>query len=330
MEETRRVPEISVVVPVFGCGGCLRELHRRLVASVGSITGDYELIFVDDRSEDDGWDVLRGLAARDPRVRALRLSRNFGQAAAITAGLDASRGRWTVVMDCDLEEPPEAIPAFYAKALEGFDLVRGVRSGLKHGPLRRFSSRVFRLLLLESGKRERYGTLSILSRKVVSAYLGLRDTAREYVLVLDWLGFEQATIEFEHGDRPHGESSFTLRRLLSAGLDGVAFRTTALLRLVVAFGFLVVAAGFVLAGYFVYSHFTETNPPGYTSLVVIMLILVGFAIVSIGVVGLYVGMIFEQVRSRPLFIVSEEAEGSDPVPAPRAEERARNGIADRT
>ena len=221
------------------------------------------------------------------------------------------------------------IPAFYAKALEGFDLVRGVRSGWKHGPARRLSSRLFRLLLLESGRRERYGTLSILSRKVVGAYLGLRDTAREYVLVLDWLGFEQATVEFEHGDRPQGQSSFTLRRLLSAGLDGVAFRTTALLRLVVAFGFLIVAAGFVLAGYFVYSHFTETNPPGYTSLVVIMLILVGFAIVSIGVVGLYVGMIFEQVRSRPLFIVSEEASRREVLPPGRAEERAHNGIADR-
>ena len=137
MDDVRHVPEISVVVPVFGCAGCLHQLHRRLVASVGSITGDYELIFVDDRSEDGAWDVLRALAARDPRVRALRLSRNFGQAAAITAGLDASRGRWTVVMDCDLEEPPEAIPAFYAKALEGFDLVRGVRSDWKHGPARR-------------------------------------------------------------------------------------------------------------------------------------------------------------------------------------------------
>ena len=330
MDDTRHVPEISVVVPVFGCAGCLHQLHRRLVASVGSITGDYELIFVDDRSEDGAWDVLRALAARDPRVRALRLSRNFGQAAAITAGLDASRGRWTVVMDCDLEEPPEAIPAFYAKALEGFDLVRGVRSGWKHGPARRLTSRAFRLLLLESGKREQYGTLSILSRKVVTAYLGLRDTAREYVLVLDWLGFEQATVEFEHGARAHGETSFTLRRLLDAGLDGVAFRTTALLRLVVAFGFLIVAAGFVLAGYFVYSHFTETNPPGYTSLVVIMLILVGFAIVSIGVVGLYVGMIFEQVRSRPLFIVSEEAHGAELLPPETAEERARNGIGERT
>jgi hypothetical protein len=189
--------------------------------------------------------------------------------------------------------------------------VRGVRKGWQHGPLRRVGSRLFRLLLLESGRRDRFGTLSILSRKVVNAYLELQDTAREYVLMLDWLGFEQATVEFEHAQRPHGKSAFTLRKLLSTSLDGVAFRTTALLRIVIGLGLIVVAAGTVLAAYFVYEHFATTNPPGYTSLVVLMLLLVGFVIVSIGVVGLYVGMIFDQVRSRPLFIVSETAGAED-------------------
>ncbi len=297
--------EISVVVPVYGCASCLPELHRRLSTAVGPLTSDYEIVYVDDKSTDGAWEVISALANDDVHVRALRLSRNFGQAAAVTAGLEASRGTWTGVMDCDLEEPPEAIPELYAKAQEGYDLVRGVRRRWRHGAFRRAGSRVFRLLFLESGRREPYGTLSLLSRKVVVSYLALRDVAREYVLMLDWLGFEQATVEFEHGVRPHGKSSFTFRRLVGTSLDGVAFRTTALLRTVIGLGVIVGTSGAGLAVFFVYQHFATRNPSGYTSLVVLLLVLVGFVIVSTGVVGLYVGMIYEQVRSRPLFIVSE-------------------------
>jgi dolichol-phosphate mannosyltransferase len=307
----RDLTELSVVVPVYGCSEALPELHRRLTDVLSSLTDDYEIIFVDDRDPAGAWEILQTLAAKDRHVRAFRLSRNFGQAAAITAGLSKSRGVWTVVMDGDLEEPPEAIPVFYAKALEGYELVRGIRTGWQHGIARRLGSRLFRVMLLESGKSERYGTLSILSRKVVDAYLDLRDTAREYVLMLDWLGFEQATVEFEHAERPYGKSAFTMRKLLSTSFDGVAFRTTAVLRLVIGLGLVVVAAGAALAVYFIYEHFATTNPPGYTSLVVLLLLLSGFVIVSIGVVGVYVGMIFDQVRARPLFILSEETPSTE-------------------
>src|ERR1700728_1119273 len=130
--------ELSVVVPVFGCADCLVTLHDRLSASVSQITDSYELVFVADPSVDDGWTVLQTLARRDPHLRAFRLSRNFGQDAAITAGLAQSRGDWTVVMDCDLQEAPEDIPRMWAAAREGYDIVRSTRRGWRHSAFRRW------------------------------------------------------------------------------------------------------------------------------------------------------------------------------------------------
>ncbi len=162
--------ELSVVVPVYGCGGCLDALYDRLTASVSQITDRYELVLVDDRSVDDGWSILRSLARADARVRALRLSRNFGQDAAITAGLSEARGAWVVVMDCDLQEAPEDISRLWTAAQEGYDVVRTIRRGRRHAPLKRWGSRLYRRLTFETDTRADYSTLSLISRRVVNAY----------------------------------------------------------------------------------------------------------------------------------------------------------------
>ena len=303
--------EISVVVPVYGCAGCLPELHRRLGAAIESITDSYELVFVDDASPDGAWDVLAGLAAVDRRVRVFGLSRNFGQDAAITAGLTKGRGRFTVVMDCDLQESPEDIPRLYARAGEGFDVVRTIRTGRGHGRLRRLASRTYRRLMMEADPRTEYSNMSLLSREVVEAFLSLGDRDRELTLVLDWLGFRQSNVEIQFGERAHGKSAYTVRRLVRVALSGMFFRTTVLLRVVVFVGFLIGLAGAILAVYNVAYYFSSGQPRGYTSLIVLLLLLAGFIIVSVGVVGLYVGRIFEQVRLRPLFVISRQAGGEE-------------------
>jgi polyisoprenyl-phosphate glycosyltransferase len=249
---------------------------------------------------------MQEIAEHDPRVRIVRLSRNFGQHAAITAGLTRSRGRWTVVMDCDLEEPPEEIPRLYLKALEGYDVVRAARMDRKVSVGRRVVSRAYRYVFLESDRTTEYGTLSIISRKVVQAFLSLRERDREYNLMLDWLGFTQATVPFVHGERGDGASSYTLRRLVKVAFDGMFFRTTVLLRLIVLLGFFIATAGVGLAAYAIYARYAEDSPPGYTSIVVLVLLLSGFIIISLGTVGLYVGRIFEQVKERPLFVIDED------------------------
>ena len=306
--------EISVVIPVYNCAGCLRALHERLTASLLAITSDYEVVLVDDRSRDGAWEILAELAGDDPHLKVVRLSRNFGQHAAITAGLTRARGAWTVVMDCDLQEPPEEIPRLYAKAHEGYDIVRAVREGRRHSAFRRLSASLYRRLLSErEGGDIEFSTLSMISRKVVDAFLELRDRDREYQLVLDWLGFSQATIGFAHAEREGGSpSAYGLRELVGVALDGMFFRTTVLLRWIVFLGFLVAAAGGLLGAYAVYSRYVEDTPPGYTSIVVLLVLLSGFIIISLGVVGLYVGRIFDQVKGRPLFVVDEQIDGDAP------------------
>jgi polyisoprenyl-phosphate glycosyltransferase len=302
---------LSVVVPVYGCVDCLVALHDRLTRSVATITDDYELVLIDDRSDDGGWEVLERLASRDPRVRAYRLSRNFGQDAAITAGLAQARGEWAVVMDCDLQEAPEEIPRLWAAAADGVDIVRTVRRGWKHSGFRRLASRTYRRLTQETDTRPDYSNMSLLSRPVIDAFLRLRDRDREYMIALDWLGFDSVQVEIDHHERYAGQSAYGLDRLLRVALEGMFFRSTVLLRLVVLCGFLVALVGFALATFEVVDYFAENDKtvPGYTSLAVLVLLLAGVVIVSVGVVGLYVGRIFEQVKDRPLYLIDREADG---------------------
>ncbi|HEY8763649.1 MAG TPA: glycosyltransferase family 2 protein [Solirubrobacteraceae bacterium] len=320
------LPEVvlSVVVPVYGCADCLGALHERLTRSVAQVTDRYEFVFVDDRSLDGGWEVLQRLTRQDAHVRAYRLSRNFGQDAAITAGLAQARGQWAVVMDCDLQEAPEDIPRLWAAAGEGYDMVRTVRRGWRHSAFRRWTSRAYRKLTLETDVRPDYSNLSLLSRRVIDAFLRLRDRDREYMIALDWLGFDSTAIEIDHHERHAGESGYNLTRLVKVALDGMFFRSTVLLRVVVLVGFIVATIGIVVAGFEVVDYFVEKDKavPGYTSLAVLLLVLAGFIIVSVGVVGLYVGRIFEQVKGRPLFLIDAEASAAVEAPEPLLTESA--------
>ena len=308
---------LSVVIPVYGCADCLGPLHARLVASLAQLPGEYEIVFVDDRSRDAGWTVLQTLAAADARVHAVRLSRNFGQHAAITAGLSEARGQWVVVMDCDLQEAPEDIPRLWAAAQGGYDVVRTIRRGRRHSRLKRWGSRIYRRLTLETETSPDFSTLSLISRRVVDAFLRLRDRDREYMIALDWIGFDATTIEIEHKDRHQGTSAYGLRRLVSVALDGMFFRSTVLLRLVVLAGFAIAGIGIAAAVFEIVDYFAEParTVPGYTSLAVLLLVLVGVILICLGVVGLYVGRIFEQVKDRPLFLIDRHADGPPPTRA---------------
>ena len=308
------VADLSVVVPVYGCRDCLTPLHQRLVAAIDPITSSYEIVFVDDRSPDGAWTVLEDLAATDPRVKAIRLSRNFGQHAAITAGLAAGSGAWTVVMDCDLQDPPEAIPRLLERAQQGFDLVLAKRKQRVQSSFRQALARVyFKLLNTFMGTHldGSYGTFSILSRKVADAYLSLGDQDRHYLFVLNWLGFEQGTIDIEQAERAAGESSYTLGRLLRHAVAGVFFQTTNLLLYIVYLGFVVAGVGLLWALWLVYLFLTAHPPTGYTSLAVLILVIGGFIIISTGVTGLYIGRVFQQVKGRPIYVVDSIAQQTE-------------------
>ena len=314
--------ELSVVIPVYGCRDCLSALHARLTAVLAPLVGSFEVIFVDDRGEDGSWEVLEGIARDDDRVRLVRLSRNFGQHRAITAGLAETQGRWVVVTDCDLEDPPEEIERLYAKALEGHDFVLSRRRQRRQTWFRRFGARAYRRMANALSGTEmdpEYTNLSIVSRQVVDEFLRFRDQDRQYLMILLWLGFDHATIEVDQDDRFAGGSSYTLGELLKVAADGIFFQTTKLLRWIVYAGFVIALLGVVLALLLVYSS-TQNNPPqGWTSLAVVLLILAGFIIATTGVTGLYVGKIFNQVKGRPLYVVERRVggQGSEFDPAER-------------
>ncbi len=319
--------ELSVVIPVYGCGECLRALHARLRKALAGLAAPYELVFVDDRSPDGAWPVLRALAAEDPAVRVLRLSRNFGQHAAITAGLAQSRGAWTVVMDCDLQDPPEEIPRLLAKAREGYDVVLSRRHKRRQPVLRRIAAvSYFRLrrALVKGELDNNMTNLSILSRKVVDAFLSLRDRDRQYLLMIEWLGFRRATIEVRQSDRHAGRSAYSLEALLRVAVDGLFFESTALLRWVVYAGFCLAGLGVLLALYALVAFLAGGSLPQWTALPMLILVLTGFIIISTGVTGLYVGKIFDQVKGRPLYVVDTRIEGGEEHSAPEeAASRAR-------
>ena len=307
--------EVSVVVPVYGCAGCLVALHDRVAAVLGA--ADWELVLVDDCSPDAAWSILEELSENDGRVRAIRLSRNFGQHAAITAGLAEARGDWVVVMDCDLQDPPEEIPRLLAAAGEGYDVVLTKRDFRRQQSwYRRLAGRGYiraRNMLLGQSISSEYSTLSVISRGVVDAFLSLGDHDRHYMMILHWLGFRRTVVPLRRQERYEGRSSYTLGKLIEVAVDGMFFQTTRLLRWIVMFGFLVATCGVILAAVLIVFYFTSHPLPGFTALAVLTLLVGGFIIVSTGVIGLYVGKIFEQVKGRPLYVVERRTRPRDSV-----------------
>lgn len=304
--DTVMVPDLSVVIPVYGCAACLEALHARLSMTLTTAVDSFEVIYVDDRAPDNAWPILERLADGDPRIVALRLSRNFGQHAAITAGLAESRGRWVVVMDCDLQDPPELIPQLLAEARAGADIVLAQREGVYQSPWRLAANRLYyRFLSAVTGvpMTGEAGAFSIIARKVVDAFVRFRDIDRHYLFILRWLGFETRTIVYGRAERAAGHSSYTLRRLIIHALNGIFFQTTAFLHWVIYGGIGISLIGLLFGAYLVLSGLSGNRLPGWTSLIVVNLVLGGAIILSIGVVGLYVGKIFEQVKERPLYVI---------------------------
>jgi polyisoprenyl-phosphate glycosyltransferase len=301
-----------VVIPVYGCVKCLEELCKQLVTSLSTLTEQFEIILVDDRSPDSAWPKIVSLQAQHPAVKGIRLSRNFGQQIAITAGLTAARGDYAVVMDCDLQDPPSLIPELYAKLREGYDLVLAKRIERSNSPFRQFASRAyFRLLsrLTEEPIDGSYGSFSILSRKVINGFLLFEEKERHYLFILRWLGFHIGSVDYVQQERYSGGSSYSLGRLLRLAIDGVLFQATVLLRWIVSLGFIFAVSGMAMAAYLVWRFFFRASLPGWTSLVVLILVSTGVILISLGIIGLYVGKIFYQSKQRPLYVIDVVLEG---------------------
>jgi polyisoprenyl-phosphate glycosyltransferase len=303
---------ISVVAPVFNEHSTLPELHRRLTDVLGTL-GPYEIVLVDDGSSDGSWDALLELAARDPHLRLLRLSRNFGHQAALSAGLDAARGEAIVLMDADLQDPPELIPQLVAKWREGFDVVYAIRGEREGEPRLRLASisLFYRLLyrITSTDIPQNVGDFRLLSRRAADAITAMPERARFLRGMTSWIGFRQTGVQYTREARFAGESKYPPRKLLRLALDGITSFSTAPIKLVTALGFaLVVFCVGVLAWTLYVRFFTSHHPQGWTSVIAVVLLLGGVQLLSLGVIGQYVARIFDETKQRPLYLVDEVVE----------------------
>jgi len=301
---------LSVVSPVYRSECLVEKLVARIRAALEPVGIPFEIILVEDASPDKSWEAICECCEKFAEVRGARLSRNFGQHYAISAGLSLARGDWVIVMDCDLQDRPAEIPRLLLKAKEGYDVVVARRALRQDGLFKKLSSRMFYGALgwlTGTTHDPAIANFGIYSDKVIAAINSMPESIRYFPTMVRWVGFRTATLDVEHAARPEGDTSYNLRRLFNLALDICLAYSDKPLRMVVGTGFAVSFIGFVFAGVTVVQAFRgEILVLGYASLIVSLWVLAGLMIFIMGVVGLYVGKCFEGVKRRPAFIIAEE------------------------
>lgn len=310
-------PELTVLIPAFNEGENVTLLVSRLTPILDRAVATWEILFVDDGSRDDTLSRIRVLAEADARIRAVSFSRNFGKEIALAAGLDHAHGRAVVIIDADLQHPPETIETFVAKWREGYDMVYGQRVDRStDGPVRRWLSRKFYSVFERFGETalpEGAGDYRLLDRKVVDSLRRMGERARFSKGLFAWVGYKSIGIPFEVKDRAHGVSKWSFRKLMGFALDGLASFSTLPLKVWTYIGSIISSFAIFYALFFVIKTLIYgVEVPGYPSLIVAVMFFSGIQLISLGVIGEYVGRIFAEVKRRPLYIVAEEI-GGDPA-----------------
>lgn len=300
--------DISVVIPVYNAENCLRELYARLICSLEDLRRTFEIIMVEDCGSDHSWSIIQELARQDDRLKGLKLSRNFGQHNAITAGLDFSNGNWTIIMDCDLQDKPEDIHLLFQKAREGHDLVI-VRSIFRATPWwKRSSSDFFYFIFSKlSGFKQQRGIrpFRIMSRAVLESLQLIREQTRTLGPLMEWAGFPPEYIDVNLEMRSSGSSSYTWSRMLRLAADTILAYSNMPLRISISIGFAMSAFAACFGLYTVTRALLHDIPvPGWTSLITSLYLIGGIILINLGVIGLYIGKIFDESKGRPLYIIS--------------------------
>ncbi|MBO6764617.1 glycosyltransferase family 2 protein [Maricaulis sp.] len=316
------LPEIAVIVPVYKGAAMLGELVRRLRETLRGINARYQIVLVDDRSPDDSWTGILAESAADPGVLGVRLSRNFGQHAAISAGMAHARARWYVVMDCDLQDPPEAIADLYRHAIEtGADVVIAERETSGLGAGRNLGSTLFNTALRWSSGLEvssKFGNFRIFSDKVAAAFRAYPEQLRLFPAIMTQLGFETRRLRLPRNERAEGKSSYNLFKLAKLGLETIIAYSEKPLWLMTGVGVAVCIAS-VLFGLTITVNalVNGISVPGYASLASLISFLGGLQVFLISLVGLYVGRALAEAKRRPVFIVDTLAAADAPGTPPR-------------
>ena len=302
---------VSVVLPVFNESENINELYKRLIAVLSiELCQDFELIFVDDGSSDDSWHMIKTLAKKDNKIKAIRFSRNFGHHIALTAGLDISSGGAVLTMDSDLQDYPEEIPKLINKYKEGYDVVFAIRQIRKFNFFKNFSSKLFtRIINLLAATEIPINTtiFRIMSRKVVESFLSFQERERFFTGLISYIGFSQVGVPIEHGNRHKGKTKYSFNKMISLAITSVTSFSYKPLRLASLIGMTFSFIGFGLTIFLLYRRFIlNLGVEGWTSILVTIILLSGIQLLILGLLGEYIGKIYSEIKGRPLYIVDKK------------------------
>jgi dolichol-phosphate mannosyltransferase len=306
----KQSPFISVISPVYGASTLLEELVRRIETSLSKISEQYEIILVEDHGPDDSWEKIQRICKVNPKVIGIRHSRNFGQQYALNCGLDHARGEWIVTLDCDLQDRPEEINKMLEKAQDGYDIVLASRQNRQDDALKKFYSRMFYKTLsylTDTHQDASVANFALYNRNVVDALKSMHDYFRYYPTMIQWVGFRMTKLEIEHAEREDGKkSSYNFRKRLNLAMDTIISFSDKPLRLIVRIGILISVISALFAVALVVRYFVvDQDVSGWSSMFLSLWFLSGLMITILGMVGIYVGKIFEIVKLRPTYIVGE-------------------------
>jgi dolichol-phosphate mannosyltransferase len=300
---------LSVVVPVFNESSLIQELLKRVINNVKLVTADFEIIIVDDGSQDKTWELIEAEAKKEMRIKGIKFSRNFGHHYAITAGLHNANGEWVVVMDGDLQDRPEVIPELYKKAQTGFDVVFVSRKNRPEKLYYRMAQKIFYLILRSLSGIDFDSTqanFSIISKKVVEAFKIFPENARFYGSTIKWLGFNRSFIYADHGVRHSGKPSYTLRKRIKLASDIILSFSERPLKFAISFGIIISTFAIIGAFWIIYGAIQwGYSVIGWSSLIFSIFFLGGSILVVLGIIGIYLGRVFQESKKRPLYIISK-------------------------
>ena len=300
---------ISVVAPILNEETLISEFIKRVTVQLNKISSDYEIIIIDDGSTDNSWSKIQIAAKEDKKIVGIKLSKNFGHHYAITAGLHNSKGEWVVVMDSDLQDRPEVIPELLYKAKEGFDVVFVSRQQRPESFAYKLGQRLFYASLrFLSGIDfdSKQANFSIINRKVVEAFKKFPENARFYGSTIKWLGFSRASINAAHGLRFSGRPSYTIKKRITLALDIILSFSDRPLRFAIGLGLLMSAVSVLFSLWiFIGAINWGFSVIGWPSLIVSIFFTGGVILIVLGIIGIYLGRIFREVKARPLYVVSE-------------------------
>ncbi len=321
-------PIYSFVVPVFNEEAVLEHFYVRLAEVVASLDGEAELVFVDDGSRDATPVILRELVARDSRVRVLEFSRNFGHQAAITAGLDVASGDAVIVMDADLQDPPEVVPRLIERWREGAEMVFAVRTARRDSLMKRLFARIFYRLLRQDSSAPiplDAGDFRLIDRRAVLSFRALRERNRYVRGMMAWVGFRQAPVYYERPERAAGRPKYSFGRSLRLAVDGLLSFSDLPLRAATIVGLVISIGAFLLGAWAITLKLVGAYVvPGWVSLLAPLAFLAGIQLIVLGMLGLYLGRIYDEVKQRPVYIV-RDAYGFDTSRTPHVLERTQAG-----